>query len=178
MTEPLLSPTDFGRFKNLDESWFLEVVGEAIRNFCGWHIFPIVSTLGYQGRIGNGGTIMLPTTKLLSVEQITCGSYALADSMYEVVEAGWIEYGAPLGRRGRGKAVTVDFTHGYEECPKVVAEVGFELTATVLEKPAGVVTDMTRGPTRITFKELGSILTEDQRNRLGPYVVTLLGSSC
>jgi hypothetical protein len=71
----------------------------------------------------------------------------------------------------RNAPVIVDFTHGYDTMPKAVAEVGFELTATVLEKASGVVTDMTRGPTRLTFKEFGAVLSDDQKDRLGPYTV-------
>lgn len=174
MTTPdpgmLLSASDFARFKSRDESWFLGVVGDQIRDYCGWHIAPVLSITGYRTTIGNDGIIMLPTTRLLSVEQFVYDDpYVLSDTMFEVHEGGWIQYTAPLGRRGRGKSVTVDFTCGYEALPTPVAEVGFELAADLLEKPNGVVTDMTRGPTKLTFKELGSVLSQDQKDRLGPY---------
>lgn len=176
MTTPdpgmLLAASDFARFKGRDESWFLEVVGDGIRDYCGWHIFPIMSTTLYQATIGNDGIIMLPTTRLLSVDQIVYDDpYVLPTTMFEYDQAGFIRYTAPLGRRGRGKRVTVDFTHGYESMPTPVAEVGFELVADLLEKPNGVVTDMTRGPTKLTFKELGAVLSDDQKRRLGPYSI-------
>jgi hypothetical protein len=170
--DPLLTPTDFARFQAKDQDWFLGAVGDTIRDFCGWHIFPVISTTGYHARIGNKGIIMLPTRNLLSVEQVVYQDpYALDASMFEVHPEGFLRYRAMLGRRGRNLEVVVDFTHGYEELPKPVAEVGFELTATVLEKPAGVVTDMTRGPSRMSFKEFGAVLSDDQKARLGPYTL-------
>lgn len=171
--DPLLSPSDFALFQAKDPAWFLGAVGETIRDYCGWHIYPVISATGYHARIGNKGIIMLPTLNLVSVEQIVFDSpYVLSPSMFQVHSEGFVQYVAPLGRRGRNTEVVVDFTHGYEELPKPVAEVGFELTATVLEKPAGVVTDLTRGPTRMSFKELGAVLSDDQKARLGPYTLT------
>lgn len=116
---------------------------------------------------------MLPTLNLISVEQIVYDDpYVLDASMFDVYPEGFIQYRSMLGRRGRNLNVTVDFTHGYAELPNPVAEVGFELTATVLEKASGVVTDMTRGPTKLSFKEFGVVLSDDQKNRLGPYTIS------
>lgn len=177
MIEPLLNPTDFARFQTKDQDWFLGAVGETIRDFLGWHLFPVISVTNWQARIGNKGIIMLPTLNLVSVQRIVYDDApnVLHDSMFEVHTEGWIQYLPMLGRRGRGMRVTVDFTHGYEEIPKAVAEVGYELTARTMEKPAGVVTDMQRGPTKLTFQEFGVVLSEDQKDRLGPYTLPRVG---
>lgn len=173
MTEPLLNPTDFASFRAKDPTWFLGAVGETIRDYCGWHIWPIISTVNYQTIIGNKGIIMLPTLKLVSVEQLVYDPPNVLDtSMFRIHEEGWIEFRGWLGRRGRNLSLTVDFTHGYEDIPKAVAEVGYELTARTMEKPAGVVKHMTRGPTDIDFLEFGAVLSDDQKARLGPYTLT------
>lgn len=174
MTDPLaalLNPTDFGKFKSKDQDWFLGVVGDTIRDFCGWHIFPVISETNIEAKIGNNGIVMLPTLNLVSVEEVRVGDVAITGYQWNASTAGYLTL---MTRRGRNLPVLVDMTHGYEALPKAVAEVGYELTATVLEKPAGVVTEMQRGPTSMTFKEFGVVLSDDQKNRLGPYTVTRL----
>jgi hypothetical protein len=174
VTEPLLNPSEFAQFQAKDPAWFLGAVGETIRDYCGWHIYPVISTVNYRTRIGGGGIIMLPTLNLVSVEQVVAnGPYALDSNVFEVYAEGFIRYTPLLGRR-RGLSVAVDFTHGYAELPKPVAEVGYELAARTMEKPAGVVTDMTRGPTRLSFAEFGAVLSDDQKARLGPYTIVRL----
>lgn len=174
MTENLLNTGDFARFQAKDQSWFLGAVGETIRDFCHWHIFPVVSVTNVSAKIGGAGIIMLPTLNLVSVEEIRLGGTALTSAVWQPDPAGFIVYQGFVGRRARGCRVSVDMTHGFEELPKVVAEVGYELTATVLEKASGVVTDMTRGPTMFKFKEFGVVLSDDQKARLGPYVASRL----
>jgi hypothetical protein len=171
VTEPLLSPTDFALFQAKDPSWFLGAAGETIRDHCGWHIAPVISELDVLAEIGNAGIIMLPTMNLISVEALRINGTPLSTDVWEPNSAGYITYTGYAGRRARGCVVSVDFTHGFEELPKAVAEVGFELTARTLEKPAGVVTDMQRGPTRMTFGEFGAVLSDDQKARLTPYTL-------
>src|SRR3954468_4040351 len=176
MTTPdpgmLLSATDFAKFQAKDQDWFLGAVGDTIRDHCGWHIFPVLQTTNYLARVGNKGIIMLPTLNLVTVDALKLWDATVVDSLgYEPDPAGFITMQTFGWRRARGASVIVDFTHGYADMPKAVAEVGFELTATVLEKASGVVTDMTRGPTRMTFKEFGVVLSDDQKDRLGPYTV-------
>lgn len=172
MTDNLLSSTDFQRFKSKDESWFLGTIGETIRDFCGWHIYPIKSDTNVAARIGNMGIIMLPTLNLVSVEALRLNGATLSSTVWTPSPAGYITYTGFAGRRARGAEVSVDFTHGFEALPKTVAEVGYELTARTIEKPAGVVKHMTRGPTDIDFLEFGAVLSDDQKARLAPYTVT------
>lgn len=168
--EPLLLSTDFAKFKSSDEAWFLGAAGDAVRDFCGWHLWPVRPVLSVAATVGNKGIIMLPTRRLVSVQAIRYnGPNLLSDNMFTAFEEGWLEFHGYMGRRGRGLQLAVDFTHGYDELPKPVAQVGFELAATAMEQPAGVVTDMTRGPSRLKFKDFGLILSDDQKERLGPY---------
>lgn len=174
--EPLLSPTDFARFKAKDESWFLEAATEVIRDFCGWHIFPEIPVTDQAATIGNKGIIPLPTLQLVSVQALRLflppGSIAATSDTYIVNSSGSLQFYGFFSRQLRGVKVAVDYTHGFEEVPKAVAEVGFELAADALEKASGVVTDMTRGPTRIKFKDdLGLALSGHQMDRLGPYTL-------
>jgi hypothetical protein len=172
MTDPLLSTTDFALFKAKDPAWFLGSIGDTIRDFCGWHIFPIMTVTGHKVRIGNKGIIMLPTMNLVSVEQITWCNTVLPSGAFEPHPEGWVQCIVPWYRHGsQDSYATVDFTHGYEAVPKAVAEVGFELTARTMEHPAGVVKHMTRGPVDLDFNEFGAVLSDDQKDRLGPYTL-------
>lgn len=176
LTPDLLDSGDFKLFQEKRPSWFLSAAGETIRDYCGWHIAPVISVTGVQAKIGNKGIIMLPTLNLVSIERLSwCGNDMEVGS-YTVHTEGWVEQAVPhfnsRWHRGmRNGWVTVDFTHGFETVPKPVAEVGYELTGRVLEKPSGVVKHMTRGPTDIDFLEFGAVLSDDQKARLGPYTI-------
>jgi hypothetical protein len=169
--DPLLNPVDFAKFQAKDQDWFLGAVGDTIRDYCGWHIAPEISVTDVPAIIGNHGIIMLPTLNLVSIEGFRLNGAELSPEVWQAYSGGYIEYYGYAGRRARGHEVWVDMTHGFTELPKAVAEVGYELTGRVLEKPAGIVTDMQRGPTRMTFGEFGVVLSDDQKNRLGPYRV-------
>lgn len=169
MTEPLLSPTDYAKFKAKDETWFLGAAGETIRDYCEWHIAPIRSFINVRAKIGSKGIIMLPTLNLVSVEALRLNGAVLTSDVWEADPAGFLVYHGYAGRRAYGHPVSVDITHGFEELPMAVAEVGFELTGRTVEKPSGVVKHMTRGPTDIDFLEFGAVLSDDQKARLGPY---------
>lgn len=177
MTEPLLDSGDFRQFQRKDPNWFLGAAGDTIRDHCGWHVYPVITETNVWAKIGNKGIVMLSTLNLVSVQRLTWCGYEMPADGYEVHDEGWIQqvgpsFGNRLHRGMRNHWVRVDFTHGYEELPKAVAEVGFELTARTLEKPAGVVKHMTRGPTDIDFLEFGAVLSDDQKARLLPYTLT------
>jgi len=182
----LLDPNDFAKFKAKDETWFLEVAGQAIRDYCGWHIYPVRSDVNVEAKIGNEGIVMLPTLNLVSVEEVRMNGLIVPTEGYQVHDSGWIQlagyylagsagFVAPrLNQRPLQpfwRWVEVDFTHGYETLPKAIAEVGFELTGKTMEKPAGVVTDLTSGPYRFKFNEFGAVLSEGQCSRLAPYTI-------
>lgn len=171
MTGPLLNPTDFAKFQAKDPNWFLGAVSETIVDYCGWHIFPVIAETNVKAQIGAAGIIMLPTLNLVSVERILWETTVLDPITYDEHDSGWIEILGLPGRRAYNSWVTVDFTHGYATVPKAVAEVGYELTGRTIEKPSGVVTDITRGPTAMKFGEFGAVLSDDQKNRLQPYTL-------
>lgn len=188
MTAPnLLNADDFGKFKSKDESWFLDAATDVLRDYCGWHIYPEVPVTNQSARIGNTGIVMLPTLNLVSVQRVTFDEIELPVAGYEAHASGWIQlvgyahtgesgfvaqwanaaHYAPSGMRW----VTVDYTHGFSTLPKAVAEVGYELVARTLEKPAGVAKSLRAGPYDFAFNEFGMVLTEDQQQRLNAYRV-------
>lgn len=187
LPDDLLDSSDFASFKRTQEDWFLGAAGETIRDYCGWHIAPVFVQTGVAAKVGNAGIIMLPSLNVVSVEAVRCNGVAIPESSYVVHTAGWIELAGagPTGvggfvsqwlnptplRRSQNRWVSVDFTHGFEDIPRAVAEVGFELTGRTLEKPAGVAKSMQAGPNSFQFNEFGMVLSEDQEYRLNAYRV-------
>jgi hypothetical protein len=189
----LLSHDDYATFASLDLDYFLNAAAERIRDFCEWHVFPVLTHTKFCDMSGDG-TIMLPSTHVVNVVSITPpwpAADVLNPSTYFVDERGWIsftpyQYGfAPSPATANlwpidtvrlfdaypkhNKRMLVTFTHGYEKLPATVQEVAFELVMRALEKPAGVASQVQAGPYRYVFGEFGMVLSEDQKNRLTKY---------
>jgi hypothetical protein len=185
--EPLLNAADLASFQGSDPNWFLSVAGDTIRNFCQWHIFPSI-TVTELVPIQPEGTIMLPSLYVTDVAAITLDGLSLDPSAYEWHQAGYIkrirhpyfqwplwpleseqrfrEYPSQLARHAE-----VTYTHGYSTLPPVVAGVGMELANRAIELPSGVAKQISSGPYSIGFGELGIVLSDEQRRRLGPYTL-------
>jgi hypothetical protein len=168
VTNTLLTQPDFAKFQSKDPDWFLDAVAETITDYCGWHIAPSLSFTDYVVRVGGKGIVLLPSLHLTSVEELRLNGNVVGSTMYIVHEEGWVEFKGFL-KPPRNCSVSIDFTSGHETTPKAVAEVGYELAATVLEKASGVVTDLTRGPTMMKFKEFGIVPSPGQEQRLEPF---------
>jgi hypothetical protein len=189
----LLSDGDYTKFATLDITQFLQAAGDRIREFCGWHIYPEITTCGKYELTGDG-TIMLPTTKLTGVTSVTPpypNATAISSDSYFVDDRGWIDftpysYGfAPSPASvnlwpidtirlfdaypKHNRRMSVTFTHGYNCVPSVVSEVGYELLMRTLEKPAGVASQVQAGPYKFVFQQFGMILSDEQKNRLAKY---------
>lgn len=173
MTDPvpntLLTPEDFTKFQTKDPQWYLDMVAETITDHCQWNIAPPLAITNYVATVGSKGIVLLPSLHLTSVEEVrlTDGT-VVAPAMYTRHLSGFLQFNGFLKPR-RNLCLSVDFTSGFDETPKAVAEVGFELAATVLEKASGIVTELTRGPTQFKFKEFGVVLSPGQEERLQPF---------
>ena len=188
MTTPaLLSQADLAAFQGSDPNWFLTAAGETIRNFCQWHIYPnipVTQTVPIQP----DGTIMLPSLHVTDVASVSINGLELDPTSYQWHQAGYIhhfrqeffpwplwplqsdrpfrEYPSPLSQYA-----DVTYTHGFEAIPAVVAAVGMELANRAMELPSGVAKQITSGPYSIGLGELGIVLSDDQRRRLGPFTL-------
>lgn len=191
---PLLNATDYTKFSGLDVDWFINAAGATIRNFLNWHVSPSITQTCYRDVSGDG-TIMLPSRYVTDVASVTPpwdGAAAIDPDAYTWDQRGWISFktGITYGfapspasaslwpidtarlfdaYRRQSRRMIIEFTHGYDVLPYPIAEVGYELVMRVLEKPAGVASEVQAGPYRYRFGEFGIVLSADQKNRIASY---------
>lgn len=95
---------------------------ELVRSYCGWHVAPSrTETLVVHPT--PAGTILLPSLHVTSVTSVTVAGWPVLDpTYYQVFEHGEIR--RVMGYRFTDRhAVTVEFTHGYDDAPADVAGV-------------------------------------------------------
>lgn len=117
--EPLATGAALAGFKG---GPFQDVVvrsaGDSIRDECGWHVAPeVTTTMKFRGE---GSVILLPTMRLLDVTLVR------DRDGYPVAGVDWLENGVLECAGGFPPYVEVTFKHGYKVCPPsllpVVAE--------------------------------------------------------
>jgi hypothetical protein len=103
--------------------------GDVIRDRCGWHVAPVVTetlTVDSDG----GRWLILPTRRLTAVtaiRDVTRQSPVTLEG-WRWTATGTIERTGSWARWPKGlRAVEVDVTHGYPECPTALIEWAAEL---------------------------------------------------
>lgn len=127
--------TNYAQFEAGDTDQALNAALEAVRNYCGWHIAPVLSET-IRLRSPDRVVFFLPTRNLVTVESVTqLGETVDLGTMTAEVDG---EVRRVLGYRYTfcNEPLTVTFTHGYEVLPSEVAQVVMSLTKRSLESPA------------------------------------------
>lgn len=115
--EPLVKGTDLIGFKGAPfPATVMDGAAESIRTECEWHIAPVIVTT-VKIRAGGADTVLLPTLRLVEVEEVT-------SSTGEPV-TGWEELENGVLERAGGfpRFINVRFRHGYEKCPPELLSV-------------------------------------------------------
>lgn len=115
--EPLVKGTELIGFKGAPfPVAVMDGAAESIRTECEWHIAPVITT-SLKIRSGGADTVLLPTLRLLEVEEVT-------SSTGEPV-TGWeeLENGVLERRGGFPRFINVRFRHGYDKCPAELLSV-------------------------------------------------------
>ncbi len=104
----------------------LDATVEAIRAYCGWHVWPVADhTLVVDGE--GGHILTLPTLRVVDVDTVT-ETTALDPDTYEWSASGDVKrIDGCWTTKWRG--IEVELTHGYEQCPftALVAQVAGEI---------------------------------------------------
>ncbi len=145
-------------------SWALAAVSAAIRDWCGWHVFPRVSC----ERVGTGyGRIMaLPAIGDVDVSSVTVSGATLDPSAYEWDERGIVRL---LGGTfpDRWRSVTVDYTAGLDSALAIQTAVT-NTAANFLAMTPGVRSE-TLGDQSVQYMGAGVYLTDADKAVLARY---------
>jgi hypothetical protein len=159
------SDPDIAKFAAGDQELFLKTAGDAVRRYCGWHIFPATTMIDELYNIGSGGLIMLRSRFVTAVAAVKIGDTVLtAEVDYRWSQEGWIEL--PGWYRGQ---VAVSYTHGYSELPVDLKLVVLEVMSNAQELPSGTATSFSTPGFGLTVSTMGNTLTDDHKERLTPY---------
>lgn len=160
-----LTPEGLQKFASSDQEFFLGAAGDMIRHFCGWHISPSLAVTGARVLMGEKGLIALPTLYLTSIEALTVDNRLLVHPHDYEFESCGIVY-RKVANWPRDRWATMDYTHGYDDLPRDVAAIGYELALQAMSRPGANAKDMGAGPYRVTLLKLGIGLDQDQKSRL------------
>lgn len=129
----------------------LDAVSAAIRDFCGWHVSPVIECT-YTGR-GNGDLLMLPSMCVQSVESLTV-------SGEETTEYEWTDAGMVRLTNNRfpdsWRSVVCTYTAGVSSAS--VAQVAAQIAAKSLAAAPGVSSERA-GDVSITYNATGTGIT-------------------
>lgn len=184
---------DWVHFQANDPAWNLKLAGEAIRRYCGWHIYPNLQLTLNNLRIGSKGIIQLPSMYVTDVSSVMVqDSDGLTNQFLSPDQYTWFQYGTieprdssnwgsssgnyygpenwtylPVSQTG---AVTVTFNSGYAAVPVDVKGVAYELATTNIEVSAGNVKEIQTPGFRLQLLQAyGANLNAQQKNRLAPF---------
>lgn len=108
--EPIATVSDLAAFNG---GPFTQAVvtsaGDSVRDECGWHIAPEISTtMKFRGE---GTVLLLPTMRLMDVSLIR------DRNGYPITGVDWFQNGVLECPAGFPSYVEVTFRHGYKACP-------------------------------------------------------------
>lgn len=184
---------DWQAFQTKDPDWFLKVAGDAIRVYCGWHLFPNLTHTAPQLPIGAKGLIMLPSRHVTDVSNVTVFPRSDTpvtlnpDTDYLWDRGGWIQrngwplwgdvyagyyygndpYWLPVWQAG---IASVTFSHGFDVLPNDIKEIAYELALSTIQMRAGNIKEIATPGFRLQPGQcFGATLNDEQKNRLANY---------
>lgn len=144
----------------------LEAASRRIRDYCGWHIWPVLPVEDLRVRTHHGHYLWLPTTQLVSLQGITNGGVALHEDSLELVD---FSADGRVDFTGWGAPSLVSFTHGYESVPDLV-DLTLELATGELQSSGGASREQTLASS-VTWARTSGKLTRDDKDDLAPYKI-------
>lgn len=149
-----------------DEAFWVAAAEGAIRDYCGWHVAPIINQVfAVDGQCGR--RVLLPTLRLREVtEVLSDGSNVTARVVPS--EAGLLELPERFGSGLNSVIATV--VHGYapEEVPSVMAVIA-SAASRFSDSFGNVVQSQAAGGSSVTFFAGADALLSSERARLDPY---------
>jgi len=126
---------DLTKLMSGDEAASVRQAQRAVRNYCGWHIAPVVTeTLKLDGDGSN--LLFLPTLKIETIVSVITDGRVVDLTQVDDSTAGFLELAAGCWSPRPGKTFVV-LEHGYESAPEDVVGVVVSAAARQLDSPAG-----------------------------------------
>lgn len=133
--------------------FFLAAATDAVRNYCGWHVFPVVDRVIVLD--GNGASeIILPTLRIENIVGVVENGVTLTATDYEWSRAGMLRRSNYHRWTTRYRALTVSLRDGFNRADDLVATV-YSLAARAASSPQGAVQD-SAGPFSFSAAQLSS----------------------
>ena len=91
-------------------------VTELIRNYCGWHVAPVVNEIrkfDYDG----SGRLFIPTLSLVDVQRVSVAGNDLYGWSFSA--DGWLTFSPSFTPPAGDRVVTVEFKHGFAHAPEL-----------------------------------------------------------
>lgn len=154
-------------------SWALAAVSQVVRDFCGWHVAPVLEC-SFTGT-GEGRFLKLPAMGVAAVSAVTVNGTALDASAFEWADAGLVRLRCGCFPRA-WRAVTVDFTAGYT-CAGALGAVVVQMASNALAAAPGV-REEHAGQVGISYNQTASgvsggvRLLETDKALLDPYRIS------
>lgn len=128
--------------------FFLGAATEAVRNYCGWHVFPVrEETLILDGP--GGHLLVLPTGKLLDVVSITELGETVTDFEWsadgKLRKRCWTE---------RYRAISITVRHGHSSAQDLLSTI-YAIASRAASSPSGAIQD-TAGPFTLVHAQISS----------------------
>lgn len=161
---PLLSVDDFaaltGRDADASTESAIEAASAAIRNFCGWHVAPVLqcsADLTAEGRLTR-----IPARLVVSVSAVLDGTEELAAGQYEARSDGLLRRTCYKKWSSAWQSIHVEYAAGYEltACADLVDMVA-RIADGVASIPMGVASE-TAGNVSISYSSAASAIAAQQ----------------
>lgn len=144
---------------------------QAIRDYCGWHVAPVITdTLTLDGT--GTDTVLLPSRRVEAIETVKVEGTELEADAFE-----WSADGL-LRRRDRCwpdryRALEVTLRHGFADM-SALADVVASIVARVKIDPTGALANQRAGTQAVSFTAgaTGGGLMRSEKERLDPYRLT------
>ncbi|MDU2058159.1 MAG: hypothetical protein E6719_02475 [Dermabacter sp.] len=152
-----------------------EVAAQLIRDYCGWHVAPVLEESIILD--GNGeGRILLPSRRVLNVSEVRVHGDVLAPTEFEWSQDGMLKrVGGVWPDSYRSVQVTLE--HGFDYAG-VLADVARAIVARMEADPTGVIASQRAGTQSVSFRSGafggggGGGLLSTERELLAPYKLT------
>lgn len=131
----LATTGDLTKLMSGDAAASVRQAQRAVRNYCGWHIAPVVTeTLKLDG--DGSRVLFLPSLKVVDIIAITTAGVPVLPADVDDSEAGYLELVSGCWSPRAGKTL-VTLEHGYESAPEDVVAVIVSVAARAIDSPSG-----------------------------------------